>query len=256
MIGWTSSLPGRRTQSRPAAYAHVAIGLHWTIALLIVATFPLGLYMHDLPLSLQKLRLFSFHKWIGVTVLALVLVRATWRATHRPPRLPDTMPPWERAAARIMCLLLYVLMIAVPISGWLMSSAQGFQTVWFGILPLPDIVAKDRLLAHSLSELHTALSFFMMACVGLHLAAALKHHFFTRDDVLCKMMPFHRRRMDRAGRSARSFPDVCITDQLPRGGIVTAAAASRRTETGPPPPTLLADEARTSHPIRDRRLSK
>jgi len=218
---WMGHIPGPRTPSRPDAYAPIAIGLHWIVALLIFATFPLGLYMHDLPLSMQRLRLYSFHKWIGITILALVLVRVTWRATRRPPRLPDTMPPWERTVAEAMCWLLYALMIAVPISGWLMSSAQGFQTVWFGILPLPDIVAKDRQLARALAEVHTAFSFIMMACVALHFAAALKHHFLARDDVLVKMLPLRR--------------------------------ASRWTAADPPTPQL-AIAARRSHPIRDRRL--
>jgi len=186
----------RRAPAEPCTYTHLAIGLHWAIALLIFAAFPLGLYMHDLPLSPYKLRVYSYHKWIGVAVLALVLVRVTWRATHRPPRLPSTMLPWERAAALSMCWLLYVLTIVVPVSGWLTSSAQGFQTVWLGILPLPDLVPKDRQLARSLVDIHTALCFFMMACVGLHIAAALKHHFLTQDDVLFNMMPFRRRQTD------------------------------------------------------------
>jgi len=214
-------IPGPRTPQRPYAYAPIAIGLHWLVALLIFAAFPLGLYMHDLPLSMQRLRLYSFHKWIGVTILALVLVRIAWRATRRPPRLPETMPPWERTVAVVMCWLLYVLMLAVPVSGWLMSSAQGFQTVWFGILPLPDVVAKDRQLARSLAEVHTALSFIMMAGVALHFAAALKHHFLARDEVLFRMLPFRR-----------------------VGRLIAAD----------PPTPLFAIAARRSHPIRDRRL--
>ena len=254
MKGWMGCIPGRRTTRRPDAHAPIAIGLHWVIALLIFATFPLGLYMHDLPLSMQRLRLYSFHKWIGVTILAFVLVRLAWRATHFPPRLPDTMPPWERTAAGVMCWLLYVLMIAVPIGGWLLSSAQGFQTVWFGILPLPDIVARDRQLAHSLAELHTALSFFMLACVGLHFAAALKHQFLTRDDVLLRMMPFRRRPADRAGRRANSSPETPVAGQGLRSEFVFGAPANRRTVTAPAPLSPLADEARRSHLIRDCRL--
>src|SRR5512144_2775504 len=102
-------------------YTHTAVTLHWLIALLIFAAFPLGLYMHDLPLSPHKLRFYSYHKWIGVTIFLLAVMRLTWRVTHRPPPLPDTMPAWERIAAESVHYLLYALVFVIPISGWLMS---------------------------------------------------------------------------------------------------------------------------------------
>lgn len=117
------------------------ITLHWAITLLIFAAFPLGGYMYDLPLSLGKLRLFSYHKWI--TIFLLAVLRISWRSTHRPPPLPATMPSWERLAAHAMHYLLHVLIFAAPLSGWLMGSAKGIQTVWFGVLPLPDLLAKN-----------------------------------------------------------------------------------------------------------------
>jgi cytochrome b561 len=168
-------------------YSTPAVVLHWLVALLILAGFPLGIYMVDLPLSPDKLRLYSYHKWIGVTVFVLVAVRLGWRLTHTPPPLPEGMAAWQRRASAIVHGLLYVLMIAIPLSGWLMSSAKGFQTVWFGVLPLPDLLQKDRELGDVLAGVHKALNFTLLALVILHVAAALKHHFIERQPFLQRM---------------------------------------------------------------------
>jgi len=178
---------------QPAAYTRTAISLHWAIALLIFAAFPLGLYMHNLPLSPDKLKLFSYHKWIGITALTLAVVRVAWRVNHRLPDLPTIMPRWERFSALAMHILLYALILAVPLSGWLMSSATGFQTVWFGVLPLPDLIGKDKELGHLLLELHQTLNFLLITLVGGHIAAALKHHFVAHDHILARMVPFLRK---------------------------------------------------------------
>lgn len=166
------------------SYSTPAIALHWLLALLIFTTFPLGMYMVDLPLSPDKLKLYSYHKWIGVTVLMLVAVRLGWRLTHMPPPLPDGIAAWQRRASTITHGLLYGLMIAIPLSGWLMSSAKGFQTVWFGVLPLPDLVGKDKALGDLLAGVHQTLTFTLLVLVILHVAAALKHHFIERRPFL------------------------------------------------------------------------
>ncbi|MHB1371030.1 cytochrome b [Thiobacillus sp.] len=168
-------------------YSAPAVMLHWLLALLIFAGFPLGLYMVDLPLSPDKLKLYSYHKWIGVTVLVLVAIRLAWRATHTPPPLPAGTAVWERRAGAIVHGLLYLLMIASPLSGWLMSSAKGFQTVWFGVLPLPDLLEKDRELGDLLAGVHKTLNFTLLALVILHVAAAFKHHFIERRPFLQRM---------------------------------------------------------------------
>jgi cytochrome b561 len=173
-------------------YTGTAIGLHWIIALAIAATFVLGLTMTDLPFSPTKLRLYSWHKWAGVTIFLLVIIRLGWRLTHPAPPLPATMPGPLRLAATATHWLLYALMLAIPLSGWLMSSAKGFQTVWLGILPLPDLLAKDEALGHILEAAHEALNFTLLALVVLHTAAAFKHHLIDRDTVLTRMLP-HRR---------------------------------------------------------------
>ena len=170
-------------------YTRTAISLHWLIAVLIFAGWGLGWYAHDLPASPDKLRYFSWHKWIGVSVFLLALLRAGWRATHAPPPLPPAMPRWEAGAARISHLLLYLLMLALPLSGWLMSSAKGFQTVYFGVLPLPDLLAKNEPLGRLLAEIHELLAYTLSAAVGLHVLAALKHRLLDRDTMLGRMLP-------------------------------------------------------------------
>lgn len=173
----------------PQHYTDTAKVLHWLIALLIIGLFTLGQYMSDLSMSPRKLQLYSWHKWFGVTVFLLVLIRLGWRLTHQPPALPAQMPKLQRIASHIGHTALYVLMLAIPVSGWLMSSAKGYQTVWFGVLPLPDLLGKDKQLGDMLAELHGALNGLMMFIVVVHALAALKHHFIDRDDVLKRMLP-------------------------------------------------------------------
>lgn len=168
-------------------YNSTAIALHWLVALLIFAAFPLGLYMHDLPLSPTKLQLYSYHKWLGISVLLLAVVRVLWRATHVAPALPQGMPRWQRIASHATHHLLYVLILLVPFSGWLMSSAKGFKTVWFGVMPLPDLVGKDKVLGDLLSAVHQSLNYLLLVLVLLHIAAALKHHFVDKDGLLLRM---------------------------------------------------------------------
>jgi cytochrome b561 len=168
-------------------YTRTAKALHWLIALLIFAVFPLGLYMHDLKLSPAKLQLYSYHKWAGVIIFLLAIVRLLWRITHRPPAL--SLPRLQQIASGAVHHLLYVLMLAIPFSGWLMSSAKGYQTVLFGILPLPDLLAKDKELGHTLENIHASLNYLLLALVAVHIAAALKHHFIDRDQVLTRMLP-------------------------------------------------------------------
>ena len=133
-----------------AHYTRAAIALHWLVALLILANLALGFYTVDLPLSPRKLRLFSWHKWVGVTVFILAGARLLWRLSHPVPPLPAAMPAWERRAAHVSHFLLYLLFFAAPLSGWLFSSAAGFQTVYLGVLPIPDLIAKDKELAEVL----------------------------------------------------------------------------------------------------------
>ena len=170
-------------------YTATAKGLHWLMALLILGLLALGFYMSDLPLSPEKLQYYSWHKWAGVTVFALVWLRLLWRVTHRPPAYPLRMSGLQQALAHTGHLVLYVLMIVIPLSGWFMSSAKGVQTVWFGVLPLPDLIGRDKELGKQLAELHSALNIGLLLLIGGHAAAALFHHLVHKDDILRRMLP-------------------------------------------------------------------
>lgn len=158
------------------------------MALLLMGLLALGFYMHDLPLSPDKLRLYSWHKWAGVTAFLLLVIRLCWRVTHQPPDLPCSMAKTMRFAAHVGHLLLYGLMLAIPLSGWLMSSAKGFQTVWFGIVPLPDLLAKNRELGDFLVTVHKTLNLLFAALLIGHIGVALKHHFIDKDGILTRML--------------------------------------------------------------------
>ena len=169
-------------------YSGVAIALHWLMALLILCNFCLGLYMADLPLSIQRLKLFNYHKWTGATILAIAALRLLWRLTHRPP--PDLPAPrWQIRAAHVTHWALYALFFAVPLAGWAYSSASGFPVVVYGVIPLPDFVPKDKALAEAFKELHEILAWVLFSLVALHVAAAMKHTLVDRDGLLRRMAP-------------------------------------------------------------------
>jgi cytochrome b561 len=172
--------------STATRYTPVAVVLHWLLALAIIGTFSVGFYMSDLPFSLTRLKLYNWHKWAGVTILALSAVRLLWRLAHRPPAdLP--MPAWQARAAHATHGLLYVTFFAVPLLGWAYSSAAGFPIVWFGVLPLPDFVPKDKALADTLKQLHGLAAYGLALLVLAHVAGALKHRFIDRDGLLARM---------------------------------------------------------------------
>jgi cytochrome b561 len=167
--------------------------LHWLLGLAVLAMFGVGFYMADLPFSPLRLKLYNWHKWAGVTFLALSVARLLWRLTHRPPALPQAitqaMPSWQTRAYHATHHLLYVLFFAVPLIGWAYSSAAGFPIVWFGQIPLPDLLAPNKELAELIQPLHGLAAFALLGLAGLHIAAALKHHWIDRDGLLSRMLP-------------------------------------------------------------------
>lgn len=169
-------------------YDIFARGLHWLMAVLISGLLVLGVYMEGLPLSPAKPQRFPWHKWVGVTVLLLLLIRLAWRVTHRPPALASTLSKRAQALAHAAHMALYGLMFAVPLSGWVMSSAKGFQTVWFGVLPIPDLVGRDQRLGDLMQSLHWALNMTLIALLAGHMTAALWHHFVLKDGTLGRMI--------------------------------------------------------------------
>jgi len=168
-------------------YTYPAISLHWLIAILILIAFSMGLIMSEMSFSPLKLQLISWHKWMGVTVFGLALLRLLWRLTHAAP--PTDIARWEKTLAYVVHVLLYFLLFAVPLTGWLMSSAKGFQTVYFGVLAIPNIIAKNPALGETLAQAHALLNWIMAGIVVLHFLGALKHHFLDRNDVLTRMLP-------------------------------------------------------------------
>ncbi|MCC9596966.1 MULTISPECIES: cytochrome b [unclassified Rubrivivax] len=177
--------------THPARYDAVAVAFHWLLALAIVGAFCVGVYMADLPLSPTRLKLYNWHKWAGVLILAASAARLLWRLAHRPPAdLPG--PAWQQRAAHAVHWALYALFFAVPLSGWAYSSAAGFPIVLFGVLPLPDFVAADRAFAETIKPLHGLLAYTLATVVVLHVAAAVKHQFIDRDGLL-ERMRFGRR---------------------------------------------------------------
>ena len=175
-------------------YSHLQIALHWLMALMILGGLAMGLYLEDLPLSPLKLKLLSWHKWNGISVLLLFFLRLAVRHISGAPALPAAMPSWQQLAAVWGHRLLYLLMLLIPLSGWLMSSAKGFSVVYFGVLPLPDLVTKNADLADLFKEAHELLNQLLLLILAGHVGAALKHHYFERDDILTRMLPFLKSR--------------------------------------------------------------
>jgi cytochrome b561 len=174
-------------------YAKPAIAMHWIIALLIFAAFGLGLYMTDIPgFTPTKLKLFSYHKWIGITVLIVAVLRVLWRLTHPVPGPVPGMPKWQHAAAEAAHLGLYLLILAVPLTGYLLSVAAGVKVVYLGLWELPMPFDKSDALKDIFGMAHEWLNWTMAAIVVLHILAALKHHVVDRDGTLRRMVPFLR----------------------------------------------------------------
>ena len=183
-----------KSPERALRYTSTAIVFHWLLALAIIGTFGVGLYMSDLPFSVLRVKLINWHKWAGISILALSAMRVLWRFTHRPPALPARvrafMPPWQHRAANFSHFAMYLLFFAVPLLGWAYSSAAGLQIVWFGVLPLPDLLPVDKEFAKEvLKPLHRYLAYLLGALVMVHVAAAIKHQFVDRDGLMSRMWP-------------------------------------------------------------------
>nr|WP_315465931.1 cytochrome b [uncultured Rhodoferax sp.] len=174
-------------------YSRTAMALHWVLGLALIGIFAVGLYMTDLPFSPTRLKLYNWHKWAGVTILALSVLRLVWRLTHRPPELPGkiaaAMPAWQHWAHHGTHFALYALFFLVPLIGWAYSSAAGFPIVLFGVLPLPDFVPVDKDLAELIKPFHELSAFALIGLAGLHIAAALKHQWVDRDGLINRMVP-------------------------------------------------------------------
>jgi cytochrome b561 len=170
-------------------YGAVAQLFHWLIVFLIITQFVLASMEHDLPPGLEKLVLLARHKSVGITVLILAVLRLLWRWFNPTPELPRAMPTWERLAARASHFLLYALILAIPLTGWMMSSAKNYSVSWFGLFTLPNLVPPNENSFDLFHEVHEFLATVLFYLALIHIAAALKHHFYNRDNVLRGMLP-------------------------------------------------------------------
>jgi cytochrome b561 len=178
-------------------YTSVAIVLHWLIAAGVLVLVAIGLTMaHGTITAATKFKLFQLHKSVGITVLGLILVRIIWRLGHRPPALPDSMPPIERKAADVAHLVFDLLLLGLPLTGWALVSASpiNIPTILFGLVRWPHIGFLASLhnkapVAAAFDYVHAYFAWALIALILLHVAAALRHHFFIGDDILGRMLP-------------------------------------------------------------------
>lgn len=169
-------------------YGLVAILFHWVMAIIVITMVCLGLYMTSLPSGPEQSKLIGWHKGLGVIILGLILLRLLWRLINITPMLPNQMPSWEKWAARIVHWSFYIILVIMPISGWIMSSAAGYPVSFFGLFTLPNLVQPDENLAHIMVTVHNTLAFTLIGLIILHVAAALKHYLIDKDDVFQRML--------------------------------------------------------------------
>jgi len=168
----------------------VAKSFHWLIALLILGQLALGTIAEEARLSPLKLDLFVWHKSIGVTILLLVVLRVAWRLSNPPPAAPHSIPAWETTLARIGHALLYLLMFAVPLTGWWVSDTTRIPFKAFWLMPMPDLMEANREMSDLAGDVHGALTKLLLLVVVIHIAAALRHHFFLHNKILTRMLPW------------------------------------------------------------------
>jgi cytochrome b561 len=179
-------------------YGRVAKGFHWLILALLAAQFTVGWLMPDIKRDMQPESLMNLHLSIGLTVLGLMTLRGLWRLSHGVPPPEPNLPPWQRLAAAVVHLALYLLVFALTVSGWMVASMRGWTITIFGLVPVPHLVAEGSALGRTIGELHIPLSWVLLGAVGLHVAAALAHAVIFRDRVMQRMLP----RLSRERRTA------------------------------------------------------
>jgi cytochrome b561 len=175
-----------RITNSKTRFGVVAISLHWIVAILIIGLLAEGLYMVSLPINLEKLKLYGWHKEFGFLVLFLAIFRIIWRLSNQ---MPELELPWlEKLAARSMHWAFYIFMFAMPITGWLITSSAALPASFFGLFTLPNLVAANEHNRLLFQWVHEWLAYALIAAIALHTAAALKHHFINKDDILRRML--------------------------------------------------------------------
>ena len=170
-------------------YGLIAISFHWIMAIVVIGLIAMGFYMSNLENSPDKFKLYGLHKSFGGLILGLVILRLSWKLVNIAPELPLNIKLWERIAAKSAHLILYFFMFAMPVSGWLMSSAAGFPVSFFGLFTLPNLVEPNDELRKFFGEAHEIMAFALIGVIVVHFMAALQHHFLKKDTVLTRMLP-------------------------------------------------------------------
>lgn len=183
---WLSMI-WRNTNER---YGIIAQSFHWVVALLVIGLLGVGLYMSDLKPGPDMFKIYALHKSVGIVVLGLAVLRLIWMLSNPHPHALPTHKQWERFLAKLVHLFLYFAIIAMPLSGWIMSSAKGFPVNLFGIegLTLPNLVSTNKDVAEAAEEFHEIIAYSLIAVIGLHFAGALKHHVIDKDGTLRRMI--------------------------------------------------------------------
>jgi cytochrome b561 len=189
MNGTQAMTPIENTEDH---FGAIAILFHWLMALIVIGLAGLGLYMVTLPdvgFNTKKIMLILYHKEFGVLVLVLLAMRLAWRVTHILPQLVAHLPDWQQIAARFVHLSFYALMFALPMTGWLMSSAASIPVSFFGLFTLPDFLPREDYLFQRLIDIHKWLGYVLILFIFVHVGAALRHHLIFKDDTLRRMLP-------------------------------------------------------------------
>jgi len=170
------------------AYSRASRTFHWTTLALVAIALAIIWTVDFFPKSWDE-PLVTLHRSIGLTILALTIGRLVYRPFAPKPKLPQNLPKWQIAAARLVQWLLYAVLLIEPVLGWVQSGARGRSVDLFYVVHLPALVGEDRALARQLLEVHEYVAYALLVLVGLHAAAALYHHYIVRDDVLRSMLP-------------------------------------------------------------------
>jgi cytochrome b561 len=171
----------------------VARTLHWLTLVLLIGSFSLAVSMVNMAFSPRKLEFYSWHKWVGVTIFFVVLLRLGWRLANPVPQQPPGMPGWQQRLAGLSHAALYAILIVMPVTGWIMSSALNLPVVYLGLVHIPSPFGVDRALGETMKIVHLSLAVALLVLVTIHALAALYHHVVLRDDVLRRMLPWSAR---------------------------------------------------------------
>ncbi len=175
------------TQGR---YTRTAIVLHWLILTLLVAQYIVGWTMPHIGRNTPVTTLISLHFSIGVLILGVIIVRLIWRFVHGEPAPETGVPPWQVHSARLIHWLLYLLLVVVPMLGWINASWRGMPVTFFGLAQVPHLVGTHAAGWGWTGDIHIFIAeYAILPLVGLHVAAALYHYFIRRDHVLQRMLP-------------------------------------------------------------------